>query len=147
MQSSIPASGPKAAPALRRILLVDDDPMVTRSLERALGALRPDLEIRTAPSGERALTVLAEAPFDAVITDLNMPGLTGLVWLEKLRRENPTLLCVTHSSQLESFGEDEVRRLSHATFAKPAHAHALLEAIDRLLLLRSIAAHAGLRSA
>lgn len=121
--------------------------MVTRSLERALSALRPDLEIRTAAEGEGALALLSEGAFDAVITDLNMPGLSGVVWLERLRRENPLLLCVTHSSQLESFGEDEVRRLSHATFAKPAHAHALLEAIDKLLLQRAFAAHAGLRSA
>lgn len=121
--------------------------MVSRSLERAIGALRPELEIRTAGSAERALALLAESAFDAAITDLNMPGLSGLVWLEKLRRECPSLVCVTHSSQLESFGEDEVRRLSHGTFEKPAHASAMLDAIDRVLLQRGVAAQAGLRSA
>lgn len=124
---------------------MDDDALVTRSLARILTAARPDLEISTASSAHDALLQLAASEFDAVITDLDMPNLAGLAWLATLRREHPQLLCVTHSSQLESFGEDEVRRLSHATFEKPAHAHALLAELTRLIGLRT--AQTDLRSA
>ena len=145
--SSMPASGPQAAPRKRRILLVDDDVVITRSLARALHALSSAFEIETATSGAEALNALSDARFDAVITDLQMPGLSGTDWVARLRGEHPELLCLVHSSQLESFGEDEVRRLAHACFAKPTSPQALIAALEHLWALRGELTHLGLRSA
>jgi two-component system response regulator YesN len=146
MQSSIPASGPRAAAPLLRVLLVDDDYLLTRSLRRVLMALRPDLTIHVASSANEALDVLATSAFDAIITDLSMPGLSGLDWLERLQHDYPELPRLIHSSQVESFGEDEVRRLSHAAFAKPARASELLGALELAAWL-SAPVQPGLRSA
>jgi DNA-binding NarL/FixJ family response regulator len=143
----MPESGPQAAPPRRRLLVVDDDPLITRSLERVLLALEPQFEIAVAQSGIEALYSLAQARFDAVITDLHMPGLSGTEWLTRLRREHPETLCVVHSSQIESFGEDEVRRLVHAAFGKPTSPQKLIDGLRCLWLLRGSAPQPALRSA
>ncbi|MGC4091821.1 MAG: response regulator [Polyangiaceae bacterium] len=147
MMSSIPASGRKAAAPQLRVLLVDDDFLNTRSLRRALLALRKNLEIEAVHSADEALQALSTQRFDAVITDLHMPGLSGIDWLVRLRTEHPNLLCVVHSSQLEAFGEDEVIRLSHVALAKPARPQELLDALECVWAFRSPTAQAGLCSA
>ncbi|MCF2856561.1 sigma-54 dependent transcriptional regulator [Pseudoalteromonas sp. SMS1] len=57
------------------ILLVDDEPHILRSLSRALRS--DQYTIHTAQSGQDALGVLANEPIDVVVTDKNMPGMTG----------------------------------------------------------------------
>ena len=60
-------------PAARdaRILLVEDEPNMARSLARIL--TRRGYVVAVANSGQEALTQLAEEHFQAVVTDLNMP--------------------------------------------------------------------------
>jgi two-component system response regulator MprA len=66
-----------------RILVVDDEPALRSSLERALGLDRHDVEL--AEDGHRALDRLALAPVDAVVLDVSMPGLDGLEVCRRLR--------------------------------------------------------------
>ncbi len=69
----------------RRVLVVDD-----RSVNRAVGlALLRELgfDAETAESGEEALALLAERPFDAVLLDCDMPGLDGYETCARLRRQ------------------------------------------------------------
>lgn len=76
---------------IKRILLVDDDPV---SLEVMAAALRElDCEVLTAEDGDAALQVLASAqhlPL-GVLTDLKMPSMDGLTLLSRLRDEYPNL--------------------------------------------------------
>jgi two-component system response regulator MprA len=66
-----------------RILVVDDEPALRSSLERALGLDRHDVEL--AGDGVTALDRLALAPVDAVVLDVSMPGLDGLEVCRRLR--------------------------------------------------------------
>jgi two-component system KDP operon response regulator KdpE len=59
-----------------RILVIDDEPQITRVLRAALSAQGYD--VRTANDPEEALQVFREWPPDLVITDLMMPGLSGV---------------------------------------------------------------------
>lgn len=70
-----------------RILVVDDEITVCKSIRRAL--LREDCEVVMALNGEEALRLEAEAPFDVMIIDLMMPGLGGMDLLKMLRAQNP----------------------------------------------------------
>jgi DNA-binding NtrC family response regulator len=70
-----------------RILVVDDEPRVCKSIRQVL--LREDCEVAMALSGEEALRLEAEAPHDVMIVDLMMPGLSGLDLLKMLRAKNP----------------------------------------------------------
>ncbi|HSA96757.1 MAG TPA: response regulator [Acidobacteriota bacterium] len=70
-----------------RILVVDDEVRVCKSIRQVL--LREDCEVAMALSGEEALRLDAEAPYDVMIVDLMMPGLSGLDLLKMLRARNP----------------------------------------------------------
>jgi signal transduction histidine kinase len=69
----------------RRVLLVDDEPLLLTALARSLSA---HYEVVTAESGARALAELGRgAPFDVILCDLMMPDLTGMeVFAEASRR-------------------------------------------------------------
>lgn len=71
-----------------RILLVDDDPGVREAMSAFLS--RAGYDVAIAESGERALECAATSACDAVVSDLKMPGMTGIELLETLRRRgNP----------------------------------------------------------
>jgi CheY-like chemotaxis protein/anti-sigma regulatory factor (Ser/Thr protein kinase) len=73
---------------MARLLVVEDDEvdreLVTRCLEDF-----PDLELRFAPHAEAALGAMTDGGVDAVLTDLRMPGMSGLELVERLRDEHP----------------------------------------------------------
>jgi len=127
---------PLSRAALRRprILLVDDDPSVLRSLWRLLKNSRPDFKINGASSAGQALEALSELSYDAVITDLQMPGGGGQAVLEALATHYPETARIVHSSQLESFDTVLVRELAQAILAKPASEAELVNAMETALL-------------
>jgi DNA-binding NtrC family response regulator len=130
MVPSDPPPFSRAALRRPRILVVDDDPSVIRGLWRMLRNCRPELQINTAGSVSQALEALAELSYDAVITDLDMPGGSGEVVLEILASHHPETARIVHSSQLESVDTDRIRSLSHVVLAKPTSESELLEALD-----------------
>ncbi len=67
----------------RRILVVDDEPQITRVLRTTLSGQGYD--IRAANDGETALEVMKDWPPDLVITDLSMPNMDGLELCRRLR--------------------------------------------------------------
>jgi CheY-like chemotaxis protein len=79
-----------------RILVVDDCPELTKVIGRLL-ALR-GLESVIAVSGEVALDLLEKLPFDLVLTDQEMPGITGVELTRRIRGLFPTLKVVGMSS-------------------------------------------------
>jgi two-component system response regulator MprA len=83
----------------QKILVVDDEPAVRRALERALKL--EDYEVELAEDGRQALDRLAEAPADAVILDVMMPGLDGLEVCRRLRAagdRTPVLMLTARDS-------------------------------------------------
>ena len=78
---------PKTSPP--RILIVDDDPGQRSLLDSFLSSQA--LNTVTADSGERALEVLRTQPIDMMISDVRMPGLSGLETLRLARKEHATL--------------------------------------------------------
>ncbi len=73
--------------AERRILVVDDDPIVCGSLCELLRF--GGYEVDIAFDGDEALALVDKAPYDVVITDVSMPGLSGFDILEKVKRDRP----------------------------------------------------------
>ncbi len=66
-----------------RILLIDDEPQITRVLRTALGA--QGFDVRTANDPEEGLLVFEEWGPDLVVTDLMMPGMTGIEVCRRVR--------------------------------------------------------------
>jgi DNA-binding response OmpR family regulator len=80
-----------------RILIVDDEPNVRLVFRTALEASR--YSVTEAEDGARALMWLETAPFDVVLLDLQMPGLSGMDVLEGIRGANhdvPVVIITAH---------------------------------------------------
>jgi DNA-binding NtrC family response regulator len=88
-----------AAMTKQYILVVEDDDIQRRQLVRALNC--PEYEIIDAGSGETALKILAGQQFDLVISDLRMPGISGIELTERIKGAFPqtsVLLITAHAS-------------------------------------------------
>lgn len=59
----------------KNILLVDDDELTLKLLQKVLGSSETSIEV--AQNGREALTKLAARQFDLVVCDIHMPGMTG----------------------------------------------------------------------
>ena len=71
------------------ILIVEDEAKMSRLLELALG--EEGYSSRTAPDAESGLGILRAEPIDLVITDLKLPGMNGLDFLQAVKRTNAEL--------------------------------------------------------
>jgi len=70
-----------------KVLLVDDDPSVLTGLSRMLHD--EPFEVVTALSGNEALSILEETPIDVVVSDHDMPGMTGVELLSRVHTLYP----------------------------------------------------------
>jgi DNA-binding NtrC family response regulator len=91
-----------AAMSLGRLLLVDDEPTLRRVIGRAL--VKAGFEVAQAPDGRAALEYLRNERFDAVISDVRMPSMTGLELLARLLDEAPDMpiVLMSGSNEVES---------------------------------------------
>jgi DNA-binding NtrC family response regulator len=85
----MPAEARKNGVKAPRILIVDDDPGQRSLLESFLAG--QGFDTVTASSGEEALEKLRTGSFSMMISDVRMPGLTGLETLRRARQEHPVL--------------------------------------------------------
>jgi CheY-like chemotaxis protein/nitrogen-specific signal transduction histidine kinase len=70
-------------PRRKRLLVVEDNPAEQLSIRELLGY--DDIDVSVAASGNDALNVLNEQPFDCVVLDLRLPDMSGFDVLERLR--------------------------------------------------------------
>jgi len=63
------------------ILLVDDDPVLLQALPEALRLRMEEVNVETCDSAERALQRITEVDYEAIVTDIKMPGTDGLALL------------------------------------------------------------------
>ncbi len=72
-----------------RVLLIEDDTSIAAALQKELAS--EGYEVALAHRGDTGLTQASSENFDAVVTDLKMPGLSGLEVVEQLHRNKPKL--------------------------------------------------------
>jgi response regulator RpfG family c-di-GMP phosphodiesterase len=90
--SGDPLQTPAEISEAPRILVVDDEQVIRDILSEFLSM--EGYVVRSVDSGERALTELRLRPYDMVISDLKMPGISGIELLERISDENINVLTV-----------------------------------------------------
>ena len=122
----------EAGPGTPQLLLVDDDARLRSSFRLLL--TQPGREIAEAASGEAALVVLKTQPFDLVLLDIGLPGVSGLDVLRWLAENRPATGVMMVSGQREL--EAAVRALRHGALdfvRKPDDIDHLPERVDQAL--------------
>lgn len=82
-----------------RVLIVDDDQALLEALPEAVRLRMGGVTVETAGSAAAALDRLAAGHYDAIVTDIKMPGMDGLTLLaeiQKRRPDTPTLIITGH---------------------------------------------------
>lgn len=135
------------ATSISRILLVDDEPQVLDGLRRMLmRASRRHWAIEMATSGPQALACMRSDKYDAVISDMRMPGMDGADLLTQVGIEHPETIRIiltgeqTESALLRSLGP------THQLLSKPCDSRMLAEALKRSFQLRDMLSDVRLRA-
>ena len=99
--AAAPGGTPAPLPVPKQVLLVDDDPDVTFLMSRMLKRSGV-LQVAIASGGEAALASLGAGDLpDLVILDLNMPGMSGVQTLGRIRERHPRLPVLVSSGQAD----------------------------------------------
>jgi|CXWL01.1.fsa_nt_gi DNA-binding response OmpR family regulator len=115
-----------------RVLVVDDEPVILDSARKILAS--DVLHVRTAPDAEAAADLLRAEPADIVITDLVLPGASGMKLLEDLLEHDPGLVVIITTGY--STVENAAAALKHGAFdflPKPFTCDELLSCVARAI--------------
>ena len=85
----------------RKVLVVDDDPVIAKSFDRVLSG--KGYAVITARDGSEALRKLRDEKYDVVFTDIKMPGMSGIEVAERIKATQPWLPVVI----VTGYGTDE----------------------------------------
>ncbi|MFM7507457.1 MAG: response regulator, partial [Rubrivivax sp.] len=123
-----------AADETRRILVVDDEPEVAALMREVLEGA--GFDVLAAESGAVALEMLAEARFDAVVSDVRMPYLDGPSLWRRLRQEQPALagrVLFVSGDTLSDAARQSLAECGAPTLDKPFTSADLLGAVRAVL--------------
>src|SRR6266540_4622829 len=116
------------------ILLVDDDRNLVTTLSYGLRkAMGEAISVAICFSDSEALSMLATQKFNVVISDFNMPGMSGLELLSKIRPDHREMILVLITAYGTDALEEEVHRLGIGYIAKPFEPSRLVQMIHGLV--------------
>jgi signal transduction histidine kinase len=116
------------------ILIVDDDPALLQALPQALNLRLDDIQVHTSDSALEALKLIRDHNYDAIVSDIKMPGMDGLALLEKigeLRPDIPTLLITGHGEH--DLAVQALRGGAYDFIQKPIDRDYLVAALKRAI--------------
>src|SRR6266487_1359168 len=121
------------------ILIVDDDAALLQALPQALHLRIQDVKIDTSDSASAALELIQEHDYDAIVSDIKMPGIDGLSLLEKIRElrpDTPTLLITGHGEH--DLAIQALRGGAYDFIQKPIDRDYLVAALHRAVQTRQL---------
>ncbi len=129
-----------------RILFVDDEVAILEGLRNVLRGERKRWAMKFAEGGKAALDLLANESFDAIVTDMRMPGMDGLALLRQVRQSHPHTTRIVLSGHSELGQAAEASVVAHQMLMKPCEADTLRNAIDRAVRVQALLANEKLRA-
>lgn len=118
---------------MARILVVDDEPLLVRALERLLA--RAGFETSSASNGSAALELIARYDFSLIICDVRMPVMDGVGLLRALANQGPPVVMLT------GYGDESDQALrelgASAVLGKPVGFSTLIEVIAKFARQRT----------
>jgi PAS domain S-box-containing protein len=135
--SPVPAQTPDARVTVgagRRVLLVDDEPMVSRSIERTLRRMNFNVTVCDGAAAALAAAVGSDPGYDLLLSDLTMPGLGGVELARRMRSHLPSLPVILMTGNVDALDPAVLSEASlAAVMAKPFSSAELGQTIERVL--------------
>ena len=116
----------------KRILFVDDERSVLAILEIVMQRCAVEWEAQFAGSGREALEMCAKTPFDVVVCDMRMAGMSGLEVLSSLMVSNPRTIRVVMSGHADEDVVQESVGVAHQWMTKPFELAVLNQMLSRI---------------
>lgn len=121
----------------KRLLIVDDEPSVLDGLRRILYRRKDKWKIEFVSNARDALSAMRNTKYDIVISDLKMPGMNGVVFVEKVKAKYPDVIRFMLSGYNDKKLIDRAMRSVHRFIAKPCPSGTIEQMIDQAFALRS----------
>ena len=122
-----------------RILIVDDDEALLEALPETLRMRMNGIQIDTSPSATAALELIREVDYDAVVSDIKLPGMDGLALLteiKELRPGTPTLLITGHGEH--DLAVQALRGGAYDFVQKPIDRDYFVASLERAIRVRRL---------
>jgi signal transduction histidine kinase len=116
------------------ILIVDDDTVLLQALPQALYLRMEDIRVDTCDSAQEAIERIGEHEYDAIVSDIKMPGMDGLALLAKIQElspDTPTLLITGHGEH--DLTVQALRGAAYDFIQKPIDRDYLIAALQRAI--------------
>jgi two-component system response regulator HydG len=118
----------------KRILIVEDEAQIALALCRSLEFPIPErYEVEISPVAETALAKVQNRPYDLVVADLSLPGMSGLQFLRQVRKASPQVRTLLITAYGSSAVEDLATELGAVYLAKPFSVHRFAAVVERVL--------------
>ena len=125
-----------------RILIVDDDEALLEALPEALRMRMNGIQIDTSPTALNALEQIREVDYDAIVSDIKLPGMDGLALLteiKELRPGTPTLLITGHGEH--DLAIQALRGGAYDFVQKPIDRDYFVASLERAIRVRRLDRH------
>ena len=118
----------------KRILIVEDEVRIALSLRRALQhPLGGGHIVEISPNAKAALVRIQHEPFDMLITDLKMPGMSGLELIQSVREVNPEMRAILITAFNSTNVENRAHRLDATYIKKPFNLPEFITVVQDML--------------
>ena len=131
---------------MKRVLFVDDEQQVLDGLRDLLRRQRKHWDMTFASDAQKAMQLMADKPYDVVVSDMRMPGTDGATLLAHVKQHHPEAARIILSGQADR--ESVLRALpaAHQFLSKPCDADALRTVIERACTLQQMLSDPAIRT-
>lgn len=131
---------------MKRILFVDDDISVLEALRVRLQRMQHKWAMTFVASGGQALAECQWYPYDLIVSDIRMPGMSGARLLRAVSERWPQTVRIALSDYLDQQQPTQLLSMAHQVLSKPCEPQQLERVIERCLRLQELVCEPALRA-
>lgn len=129
----------------KKILFVDDEPNVLDGIKRFLRSMRREWSMSFAGSGAEAMKKMEQESYDAIVSDMRMPGMDGVALLTEVMNKYPQMVRMILSGQSNQDAAKASVLPAHQFLSKPCDPEIFKATITRALTLGNLIANGKIR--
>jgi len=121
----------------KRVLFVGEDPALWEQLQSESSGFSENWDVAFAKAGLQALGSLTQSPCDAIVADMQLPGMTGAQLLDEVMQRSPKTIRFIRASMGDQQSAMKCVGTAHQYLVKPSDAQTIGYALDRAFSLES----------